>query len=522
MKLANKRICATFLVVLTLCSLLLSLTACGKNANDEARGLDGKTPFIGGNGNWWIGDIDTGVCAVAHDGLPGADGVAGADGKNGVDGKDGLNGKDGTNGKDGVDGISVVSFNLDDDGNLIVNYSNDTSQNLGKFVPEDGKDAIAPQIKIENNYWKISTDGGNTWTNTGVKAAGIDGRDGTAPQLRINNDTKQWEYWNINTNEWDDLGCSALGPKGDTGDTGITPKFRVVDGKWYVSYDKGQNWEYLTDAAPEIGNTGNGITPRISINPTTYEWEVSYDDGETWTSLGVVAKGTDGADGTAPEIRINGETKQWQYYDNRIEAWVDFGVSAQGMKGDPGADGRGIAKMEIIDGSLWVTYTDSTTPVEIGKISSIAARDLELTFDYTDGLEFYMMKYVDPDGVTPATAEYVYGVAVGTAKYMDHIVIPATYNGKRVTVVIENAFYCVGGVTNIESITVPEGIEEIRDNAFAGLTGATVMLPSTVETIREHAFSGVAKVVVNMSEAEFRAKGWSADFLGCAEVEFLK
>ncbi len=51
-------------------------------------GEDGLTPFIGENGNWWIGDKDTGVKA------------AGQDGK---DGQDGQNGQDGAAGKDGVD-----------------------------------------------------------------------------------------------------------------------------------------------------------------------------------------------------------------------------------------------------------------------------------------------------------------------------------------------------------------------------------------------------------------------------------
>ena len=40
-------------------------------------GKDGDTPFIGANGNWWIGTTDTGVKA------------AGQDGKDGVDGRDG-------------------------------------------------------------------------------------------------------------------------------------------------------------------------------------------------------------------------------------------------------------------------------------------------------------------------------------------------------------------------------------------------------------------------------------------------
>lgn len=60
-------------------------------------GKDGLTPFIGDNGNWWIGNTDTGISAT---------GKAGDNGKNGSDGKDGINGKDGTNGKDGADGLT--------------------------------------------------------------------------------------------------------------------------------------------------------------------------------------------------------------------------------------------------------------------------------------------------------------------------------------------------------------------------------------------------------------------------------
>ena len=45
---------------------------------------DGKTPYIGDNGNWWIGETDTGVPAT---------GPAGQDGKDGEDGKDGSDGK---------------------------------------------------------------------------------------------------------------------------------------------------------------------------------------------------------------------------------------------------------------------------------------------------------------------------------------------------------------------------------------------------------------------------------------------
>ena len=42
----------------------------GENGKDGADGKDGLTPFIGENGNWWIGDTDTGVKAAADDTIP--------------------------------------------------------------------------------------------------------------------------------------------------------------------------------------------------------------------------------------------------------------------------------------------------------------------------------------------------------------------------------------------------------------------------------------------------------------------
>jgi hypothetical protein len=53
----------------------------GANGKDGENGKDGLTPFIGENGNWWIGEIDTGVKAAADDIVPvGSDNVTEAEG----------------------------------------------------------------------------------------------------------------------------------------------------------------------------------------------------------------------------------------------------------------------------------------------------------------------------------------------------------------------------------------------------------------------------------------------------------
>lgn len=67
----------------------------GEQGATGAQGAAGLAPHIGGNGNWFIGKADTGVPAR---------------GKDGADGKDGSDGKDGADGKDGSDGLSAYAL----------------------------------------------------------------------------------------------------------------------------------------------------------------------------------------------------------------------------------------------------------------------------------------------------------------------------------------------------------------------------------------------------------------------------
>lgn len=68
-------------------------------------GADGITPHIGDNGNWYLGDKDTGVAAKGAKGDAGAQGEKGPTGPAGPQGPAGAPGKDGTAGADGAPGI---------------------------------------------------------------------------------------------------------------------------------------------------------------------------------------------------------------------------------------------------------------------------------------------------------------------------------------------------------------------------------------------------------------------------------
>ena len=157
-----KKLSLVFFVILVL-TLTLALSACaadGKDGVDGKDGIDGKdgvTPTIeiSEDGYWIINGTKTEYKAIGtdgkdgvdgedgKDGAPGKDGVDGengapgkdgVDGENGAPGKDGVDGedgKDGAPGKDGVDGINgvgIVSTTMDENGNIVITYTNGTTE----------------------------------------------------------------------------------------------------------------------------------------------------------------------------------------------------------------------------------------------------------------------------------------------------------------------------------------------------------------------------------------------------------
>ena len=140
----------------------------------------------------------------------------------------------------------------------------------------------------------------------------------------------------------------------------------------------------------------------------------------------------------------------------------------QGEKGEKGEAGRGILSVEIIDGYLWITYTDNPDlKIKTGKVIP----DEDLT------LEFYLLE------------NGTYGVKGGDdILSVDEVEIPSEYKGKKVTKILKDAFK---GITTFKKVTVSDNIEQIGDNAFDGCTGLQeINIPETVQSIGSYAFNG--------------------------------
>ena len=102
------------------------------------------------------------------------------------------NGKDGANGQNGTN-APIISVKQAEDGNYYWTMDGEWLLVDGERIRANGRDgengasgtpgndAIAPQVRINDTTkeWEISTDGGNTWTSTGVVAEGKDGANGS-------------------------------------------------------------------------------------------------------------------------------------------------------------------------------------------------------------------------------------------------------------------------------------------------------------------------------------------------------
>ncbi len=209
----------------------------GSDGTNGTNGTNGVSPTIGDNGNWYIGNEDTGVKAAGTDGKTptveiNSDGYWVINGTATTVKATGEQGKQGETGAKGADGSSVLTGQgkpddkLGKDGDSYIDKStfdyytkaNGTWTKTGNIKGSDGTNGSTPTIGENGNWWIDGKD-------TQIKAKGEDGKDATDPKVEINSGG----YWVINgeatkvkaTGEQGKQGeTGATGPKGDTGATG--------------------------------------------------------------------------------------------------------------------------------------------------------------------------------------------------------------------------------------------------------------------------------------------------------------
>ena len=337
--------------------------------SNEAHYRADEAPYIGSNGNWWVGGTDTGVKAAGDDGKPGKDGETPYIGENGnwwigfTDTKVKAAGTDGKDGEKGEDGETPY---IGENGNWWIGETDTGVKAVGTDGADgtNGVDGLTPSIGENGNWWIGETD-------TGVKAAGTDGTNGTNGADGLTPSIGENGNWWIGET---DTGVKAAGTDGADGKDGAdgtngvdgrTPQLKIGDDNlWYVSYDNGQNWESLNvKATGEMGATGaqgekgdKGDQGEQGIQGVQGEKGDKGDQGEQGIQGVQGEKGDAGADGASGQNGTNGINGK-----NGVNG-QDGQNGQDGKDGQDGTAGRGIDNAMIDnDGYLILTMTDGTT-----------------------------------------------------------------------------------------------------------------------------------------------------------------
>lgn len=244
-----------------------------KDYFDGTDGEDGLTPFINNNGNWQIGDNDTGVKAQGKDGYTPQKGVDYFDGE---DGYTPVKGKDYTDGQDGTSVyITGVTESSEDGGNNKVTFSdgkslvvkngrrgsNGTSISVSHIV-ESSEDGGENEVLFSDG--KILTikngnkgDAGYTPQKNKDYFDGENGNDGISPTVNITEITGGHKVSITDTN-----GTQTFNVL--NGQDGYTPQ----KGKDYFDGEKGDAFTYEDFTPEQLANLkgSNGYTPVRGID----------------------------------------------------------------------------------------------------------------------------------------------------------------------------------------------------------------------------------------------------------------
>lgn len=147
------------------------------------------------------------------------------------------------------------------------------------------------RIKISDEKLYISNDNGETWEYVGNVGSPMDPEqtsvtaevvsvyesDTPSASVVVNNNHLQFSFALVKGRDGysgKDGVDGSDGKDGTDGKDGITPKFKIENKYWYVSYDNGSTWEQVGKATGEDGKDGkdgeDGDTPEVDLYKNQY------------------------------------------------------------------------------------------------------------------------------------------------------------------------------------------------------------------------------------------------------------
>ena len=362
---------------------------------------------------------------------------------------------------------------------------------------EDGADAVAPQVRIntESNEWELSTDGGETWTGTGVKATGANGEDG----------------------EKGDRGDAIFAENGiDTESDPDNVIFTLADGTTltvpkaqqltigFESYDvitiaqnnneikivlpsSLQETDFVALAAEVKSESGTGMdiytkagSPwKVTVTAPTFT-DGKYDDN---AKVKIEAVGVSNGEKAILKVTLitsNGKefsaSKVFEYFNGVVVDVAQAGGLEAALEGVAVADLKGLRIVGTLGVDDFAFIKEKLTSLEYLDIAGTDLTDLpSFALDFRSAPNKTLKEIVLPKGLTK-----IGDCAFAMCTALEELTLPST--------VKELGSWILEGCKKLTSINIPAGVTEISRSCFydAGLT--SIDIPATVTSIGGYAF----------------------------------
>ena len=303
---------------------------------------------------------------------------------------------------------------------------------------------------------------------------GADGKDGYTPQIGVMKDTDGIYYWTLD-GEWllDGKGdkIKAVGEDGRDGQNG-TDGTNGSDGS---NGQDGQDGEDGTDGRDGV----DGITPRLKIE-NDY-WYVSYDEGATWIELGK-ATGEDGADGSDGVDGSDGKDGDSIFSSvTQDDEYVYFNLADGTMITIPKHDKENIQFEDLQVKAICCKKWDTNNDGELSYTEAAAVTSIGTAFKgKTNIVAFTELKYFTKLNTISDSAFY-------GCTSLWKISIP-----DNVTEIQNNAFMGCSGLVNV---VIPYNITYIGNSAFDSCSSLkSIIIPDSVITIGRTVFKNCTQL----------------------------
>ena len=422
-------------------------------------GDSGMTPHIGANGNWWIGTTDTGIKAQ---------GAAGDDGQTPHIGANG-------------------------------NWWVGTTDTGVKAQGDKGADAITPQVRIntDNNEWEISTDGGQTWIPTGVKATGEKGDKGDEGPKGDRGDAVFAENGIDYTSDPNNVtftladGTTLTLPRANTLTVGfdsyetfmVTPTSNVIRIILPTTLKK-DDYTALVAEVKNGSGTGIDIQTRAASSP----WQViltkpTFVNGTYQNDAAATITAPGRADGERAVLKITlidskgqeiSASRVLEYFDGMIANVAQEGGLNAALADVTPADITGLKVMGTLGENDFTYIRENLTTLETLDLSGTDMTvfpDRALRFDTPNAT---LREVILPEGLTT-----IEDAAFANCSALEKLNVPSTVISLG-RWILEN--------TKVASFTIPAGVTEIPASCFYKTDITSIMIPAGVTSIGAWAF----------------------------------